>query len=365
MPQVNDSPDLTRTTLRVLFIGVLIVSMALIVLPFLTAFLWASTLVISTWPVLLALQKRLGGKRGLATTVMTVVLLLILVIPLSLAVGSLVSNLDSVVARASSLATFTLPPPPDWVARIPIQGPKLSAQWQRISAEGPAGFSAMVMPYVGPVLEWLARRVGGIGAMILQFLLTVIISAILYANGEAAVRGVRKFASRLGGSNGDKAVVLAGNTIRGVAMGVVVTALIQTVIAGIGLGVASVPGAGLLTAVVMLFCIAQIGPILVMLPAVIWKFYTGDTVWGSVLLVFMVLAGTLDNVIRPLLIKKGADLPLLLIFSGVIGGMITMGIMGIFVGPVILAVGFVLLQDWVERPAETEIEAVAGAASSG
>ena len=107
---------------------------------------------------------------------MTVVLLLILVIPLSLAVGSLVGNLDSVVAHASSLATFTLPPPPDWVARIPIQGPKLSAQWQRISAEGPAGFSAMVMPYVGPVLEWLARRVGGIGAMILQFCLTVSLS---------------------------------------------------------------------------------------------------------------------------------------------------------------------------------------------
>jgi predicted PurR-regulated permease PerM len=349
----------------VLFIGVLIVSMALIVLPFLTAFLWASTLVIATWPILLGLQKRLGGKRGLATTVMTVVLLLILVIPLSLAVGSLVDNLDNFVAQASSLSTFTLPPPPDWVAKIPIQGPKLSAQWQRVSEAGPAGFSAAVMPYVGPVLHWLARRVGGIGSMILQFLLIVIISAILYSNGEATVRGIRKFAYRLGGANGDKAVMLAGNTIRGVAMGVVVTALIQTVLAGLGLEIASVPGAGLLTAVVMLFCIAQVGPILVMLPPVIWKFYSGDALWGTVLLVFMLVAGTLDNVIRPVLIKKGADLPLVLIFSGVIGGIISMGIMGIFVGPVILAVSFVLVQDWVERPSDAEIEATAGAASSG
>ena len=348
--------DLTRSTLGVLFVVGLLFFCGWIALPFLSATLWATTIVISTWPLLIGLQSKLGGRRGLATTVMVVALLLLLVVPLSLAVGALVHNVDTIVARANSLKTFELPPPPDWVGRIPFQGPQLQAQWQEAAAAGPGGLSARVAPYGRRILRWFAAQVGGIGGMVLQFLLTAIISAILYTNGETAARGVRKFAKRLAGLNGDRAAVLAAATIRGVAMGVIVTAIVQTAIATAGLLIASVPAAGVLAAAVLILCIAQLGPMLVMLPVVIWKFYSGDTVLGVVVLAITLVAGTIDSVLRPILIRKGADLPLLLIFAGVIGGMIGFGIMGIFVGPVILAVTYVLLREWVERQQDPPVE---------
>ncbi len=147
-------------------------------------------------------------------------------------------------------------------------------------------------------------------------------------------------------------MVLAGQAIRAVALGVVVTALAQTVLAGLGLAVAGIPFAGLLTGVILLFCIAQIGPLPVLVPAVIWLFWSDQTGWGTALLIWTVGVGTMDNVLRPFLIRRGADLPMLLIFSGVIGGLIAFGIVGLFVGPVVLAVTYTLLKDWVgERDA--------------
>ncbi|HKD04775.1 MAG TPA: AI-2E family transporter YdiK [Bryobacteraceae bacterium] len=350
--------DLTRNVLGVLFVIALILFSGWIMLPFLSATLWATTLVISTWPVLIGLQSRLGGSRGFATTILTVALLLLLVVPLTVAVGALVGNMDTIVAKADSLKTMALPPPPDWIAKIPLKGPKLYADWQEAASGGPGGLSAVIAPHSRQALAWLLARLGGVGGMILQFLLTVIISAILYANGETAAHGVRKFAERLAGAQGDRAVVLAGATIRGVAMGVIVTAIVQTIIATAGLLIVSVPAAGLIAAGVLILCIAQLGPFLVMVPVIIWKFYSGDTVGGIILTVFTLVAGTIDNFLRPFLIKKGADLPLLLIFSGVIGGLVGFGVMGIFVGPVILAVTYVLLREWVEnRPKAASEEA--------
>ena len=358
------SRDLPQTTLGVLFIGTLLVATAWILSAFVSAFVWASMIVISTWSILLRLQARLGGKRGLAAAVMTIALLLLLVIPLSLAVGALVGNMDQIVEKANALSHITVPPPPDWVAKIPFQGPKLAAQWQGLAEQGPGSLSAQIAPYAGRFLQWFVGRIGSVGGMILQFLLTVIICAILYVNGETAALGIRKFAMRLAGANGEKAVYLAAATIRSVAMGVIVTAVAQTTVATVGLVVASIPGAGLIAAAILILCLAQIGPLLAMLPAVIWKFYSGDSLWGFVLLAFTLVAGTMDNVMRPILIKKGADLSLILIFAGVIGGMISIGVMGIFIGPVILAVTYVLLRDWVEResePKEPEAEPVSKA----
>jgi len=348
------SPDLTRSTLAVLFVVALIFFSGWIALPFLSATLWAVMIVISTWPLLIWLQSKLGGRRGLATTAMTVALLLILVVPLSLAVGALIGNMDAIVAKADSLKTLQLPPPPDWVARIPIRGPRLSAEWQRAASEGPGSLSARVAPYGGIALRWFATRVGGVAGIILQFLLTVIISAVLYVNGETAAQAVRRFAKRLAGLNGDRAAVIASATIRGVAMGVIVTAVFQTIIASLGLVIASIPGAGILAAAILILSLAQLGPVLVMLPALVWKFHSGDSTGGFVLLAFTLAACTIDNFLRPLLIRKGTDLPLLLIFAGVIGGVISFGIMGIFVGPVILAVTFVLLREWVDTQPERE-----------
>ena len=180
-----------------------------------------------------------------------------------------------------------------------------------------------------------------------QLLLTLVISIILYSNGETARHMLTSFGRRLAGDNGERVVLLAGAAIRAVAFGVVGTALAQTLLAGLGLAVAGVPLAGFLTAVILLFCIAQVGPMLVLIPAVIWVFWSGETGWGIALLVWSVIVGTMDNVLRPLLIRRGADLPLLLIFAGVIGGLIGFGIIGLFVGPVVLAVAYTLMTQWL------------------
>jgi len=363
MPQsVSTSHDLTRTTLSVGAIGALIVSTAWIVRPFASAFLWATMIVISTWPVLLRLQARFRGKRGMAVFIMTVVLLLVLLVPLGFAVGALVANSERISAWVGSLAAVTLPPPPAWLSGIPLAGDKITATWKRLAAQGPEGLAAQVAPYVRLFIKWLLAQMGGAGAMILQFLMTVIMCAVLYTTGETAARGVRKFATRLAGSNGDRAALLAAGAIRGVAMGIVVTAFIQVLIAGAGLLIASTPGTPLLCAAILLLCLAQLGPGLIMVPAVIWEFSTGSTLSGFILLVFALVSMTIDNVVKPILIKKDADLPLPLIFAGVIGGMISVGIMGIFLGPVILAVTYELLADWVDNRSEPDADTRSGVA---
>ncbi len=353
------SSDLTRTILAVLCIAALIFCAVTILLPFLSASLWATTIVVSTWPLLLRVEAGLGHRRGLAAAVMTVALLVVVLLPLSLAIGVLAVNMGDIVAKVKS---FTIPGPPDWIAGIPLQGPRLAEIWRRLAAEGPASFSA---GHSREILQWTAARVGGVGSMIVQFIVTVILSAVLFVHGETAAHGVRRFALRLAGANGDRVVVLAASTIQSVARGIVITALVQSVISGAGLLLTSVPASGLLTAAVFLLCVAQLGPLPVMLPAVAWKFYTGTTVSGIVLLVFTLLASTLDNVIRPMLIRKGADLPLLLIIAGVIGGMLSFGVMGIFVGPVLLSVTYVLLRQWVETAPTPERAGESTAASAG
>ena len=181
--------------------------------------------------------------------------------------------------------------------------------------------------------------------------LTVVIAGMMYAGGESAAAVVRRFGFKLGGQRGEDAVILAGKAIRGVALGVGVTAFVQAVIGGIGLAIAGVPFAALLTAVMFMLCIVQVGPTLVLAPAVIWVFWSGSTGWGIFLLVWTIIVGTMDNFLRPLLIRRGADLPLVLIFAGVIGGLLGFGLVGIFVGPVMLAVSYTLVDAWL-RDAE-------------
>jgi predicted PurR-regulated permease PerM len=348
--------DLTHTTLAVLFIGLLIMATFWVLLPFLTSIIWAGLVVIATWPVLEKLEARFTKKRGRAVLLMTLALLLVVLIPVTLAVITIVDNANNIAEEAKSLSSFSLPAPPDWVERIPLAGEKLADRWREVAALDAEERAAAVVPYVQKGFAWFVKRAGTIGMTMVHFLLTVIITAILYAKGEVVREGVLKFARRLGGAQGEEAAVLAAKAVRGVVLGVVLTALIQAAIGGTGLFITRVPAAGLLTAVMVLLCLAQVGPFLVLIPAIIWLYWSGQPVWGTVLMVFAVIAGTIDNVIRPFLIRKGADLPLLLIFSGVIGGLIAFGIIGLFLGPVVLAVSYTLLKAWVKGGAREEGE---------
>lgn len=344
--------DLARTVLNVLVIGLLIAATLWILRPFLPSLIWATMIVVATWPLMTAIQARLWGRRWLAATVMTLALLLVLVIPFSLAIGAIVENVDEVGKWAKSVSTLAPPPPPDWVAKLPLVGAKVDAAWREVVAGGRAALLPRIAPYVGEAARWFAGQVGGLGLVIVQFLLTVVIAAILYLSGESVGAGVRRFARRLADERGDTIVILAGQAVRGVALGVVVTALVQAALGGIGLAIAGIPFATILTAVMFILAIAQIGVWLVLVPAIIWLYWTGDTLWGTALLVWSIPVGAMDNVLRPILIKRGADLPLLLIFAGVIGGLISFGLIGIFVGPVLLAVTYTLLAAWVAEAPE-------------
>jgi predicted PurR-regulated permease PerM len=355
MDRTNMNPaqrDLAQTTLGVLFIGGLLAASLWIMLPFLPAVVWAVMVVVATWPLMLRVQALLWGKRSLAVTVMMLVLLLVLVVPLSLAIIAIADNADRLAGWAKWLSEFRMPPPPDWVVGLPLVGTRLQQFWQQFASAGVQEIAAKLQPYAGTVTRWLVSEAGNFGLLFLQFLLIVVIAGIMYAGGETAAAWLKRFGRRLAGERGENAVVLASQAIRGVALGVVLTALAQSLLGGIGLAVVGAPMVPVLTALMFMLCLAQLGPMLVLLPAVGWMYWSGDSTWGTFLLVWSLVVISLDNFLRPYLIKKGADLPLLLIFAGVIGGLVAFGLVGIFVGPVVLAVAYTLIDAWVDDEAE-------------
>lgn len=358
--------DLARTTFAVLFIGTLLAVSLWILRPFLAPIVWATMVVVATWPLLLRVEALLWRRRALAVTAMSLLLLLLFVVPLTLAIVTIVGNADRLVAWAKFAAEYRMPDvPPAWLSGLPLVGGTLARLWEEVNALGLRDLLTRLTPYAGDLTRWFVAEVGSIGMLVLQFLMTVLMAAVLYATGEEAADLVRRFARRLAGPRGVGAVELAGGAIRGVALGVGVTALIQAALGGLGVWAAGVPFPGLLTAVMIMFCIAQLGPLPVLIPATIWIFWTGEIGWGIALAVWAGFVGTVDNVIRPVLIRLGADLPLLLIFAGVIGGLFAFGLVGIFVGPVVLAVAWTLLDAWMaDGDAQPVLPAPAGMAEA-
>jgi predicted PurR-regulated permease PerM len=341
------SRDLARGTLAILFIVGMIVASFWILRPFLPAVIWATMIVVATWPLMLRVQSALWGRRGLAVAVMTVVLLLGLIVPLALALTTIAAHSQDIASGVQWFATWSVPAPPDWLERLPLVGPRLATRWKEVAAISHAEFSERLAPYTRQILGWVLGTAGTIGMVLVQFLLVVVIAAFLFSTGEATADGVRRFARRLAGARGEHSARLAAQAIRSVALGIIVTALIQACLVGIGLVVCGVPFAAVLTAFAFALCIAQLGPLPVMISAVVWTYWSGSTGWGSALLVWTLFVATIDNVIRPVLIKKGADLPLWLVFGGVVGGLLSFGVIGLFVGPVVLAISYSLLADWV------------------
>jgi predicted PurR-regulated permease PerM len=278
---------------------------------------------------------------------MSLGLLAILIVPLGVALQAIFGHADELIALLARLPTMHLPAAPEWLGKVPLAGERIQATWNQLASEGMAELVAQVQPYARAAAAWFAQQAGSFALLLVQFVLIVILSAVLYAGGESWAGWLRRFGRKLADEQGDRMVVLAGNAIRGVALGVVVTALVQSALGGIGLAIAGVPFAGVLTAIMFALCIAQLGPILVLLAATAWAYYSLGAGWGTFLLVWSLVVGFMDNVLRPLLIRRGADLPLLLIFAGVIGGLVAFGIVGIFVGPVVLAVAYTLLDNWV------------------
>jgi predicted PurR-regulated permease PerM len=342
--------DLARTIFQLLALGVLIVTSFWIVRPFLLAATWATMIAVATWPLLLHAQAWLGGRRALAVALLTSALLLLLLVPIYLGATTIVDNAGQIVEWSKSLATLTLPGPPAWVAGLPLVGTRIANGWQQLVASSPEDISTHLVPVARMAALWFVGHVGSVGSLLVQSLLTVVVVAILYSKGEIVARAVLAFAARIAGPRGEEALHLAGRAVRAVALGVIVTAIVQSALVGIGLAAAGVPFVTILVALVFVLAIAQLGPLPVLIPATFWVYTQSGTVWGTSFLLWAIVCGTIDNFLRPFLIKRGADLPLLLIFAGVIGGLIAFGVIGLFIGPVVLAVAYTLLAEWMSEP---------------
>ncbi|WP_375154178.1 AI-2E family transporter [Serratia marcescens] len=294
MPLPQSRYDLPRIIFGVLFIAIMIVACFWVIQPFILGFAWAGMVVIATWPLLLKLQKLLWGRRSLAVLVMTLLLILLFILPISLLISSVVDNSAPLIAWASSPGKLHIPDLA-WLQSVPMIGDRLYTSYHTLVNAGGAALLAKVQPYFGQTATWFVAQAAHIGRLLLHCALMLLFSALLYARGEQ-----------------------------------VATALVQSVLGGIGLAVSGIPAATLLTMLIFICCVAQLGPLLVLVPAIIWLYWHGDTTWGTVLLVWSCVVATLDNVLRPVLIRMGADLPLLLILSGVIGGLLAFGMIGLF-----------------------------------
>lgn len=346
--------DLTQITISVVLILLLAVGSVWVFMPFVAALIWASIIVISTYNFMLKLQKLLWNKKGLAVTVMVLLILAVILVPIAMVFGAIAMNIPEISGWFSSLSELRFQSAPEWMSGIPVIGSQLTDAWNQVTSLHNDEIIKKIIPFLDDVVRWFVAQAGGFGLFMIHFLITVIICGILYSKGEVAVKGLRKFATRLAGERGDAIVILAGQAVKAVTMGVVITALIQSILGGVALWICGVPNAGLLTAIMFVLGLTQIGAGPVLIPAVIWKYGSGDPVFGTVLLILTIIVGGSDNFIRPFLIKRGADLPILLIFAGVIGGLIAFGIVGLFIGPVILAVTYTLLKAWInEHKSET------------
>ncbi len=340
--------DLTRTLLFVLCVGGLAAAGFWTIRPFLPATIWASMIVVATWPLLLRVESAVGGRRKVAVLVMMSALLLTFIVPLVLGIATVVNGIQSAPLWMPELAELEIPHPPHWLGNLPFVGARIVESWEAWATVPHEELARRLTPYVATYGRWFLQRVGGIGIVIAHFLLTIVLSAVFWTHGESFAAAILRIASRLGGERAQEITHLAARAVRAVALGLVATAFVQSIVAGIGLLIVGVPYTSVLTAIMFVLSVALIGPLPVLAPAVIWLYWSGETGRAIVLLVWTVLVATIDNFLRPWFIRRGANLPLLLIVAGVFGGVIGFGIIGLFVGPVVLAVLHTLLVAWTE-----------------
>jgi predicted PurR-regulated permease PerM len=314
--------------------------------PFLSAIIWAAIIVVATWPIMLHVERLFGGHRGLAVAAMSSGLFVAVVGPVALLLGTLVARLPELRDLGERLFAVPWPAPPAWLERLPY-GSQLSAQWQQAAAQSPDYWAGVVKPYLGNVAVWLSQHVGTIGSVTVDFLMTLILVVVFYLHGEALAKWTQRLAKRVGGARGVESAVLAGKAMRAIAAGVVVTALVEAVLSGFGLWVVGIPAAGVLTSIIFMLCVMQIGPMLVLIPGVLWLLFQQQVGWGIALGIWAVLVSIGEGIMRPWLIQRGAKLPFMLVLVGVIGGLLAFGVTGIFVGPMLLAVVQRLMERWM------------------
>ncbi|MEK0085713.1 AI-2E family transporter [Benzoatithermus flavus] len=316
--------------------------------PFLVPVVWGTLIAVAIHPVHHRLRHDLGDRDRLAAFLVSFLLLILLILPLVVLSRALVDNVAS-LARVLAEGGIALPPPPEGLAGWPVIGPPLDEFW-RLALDNLRTALGQVTPQLKVLAGWLVSLVAGAGFGILNFLIAIVIAGILLVHVREAGGFAQAVSVRLVGSRGPELVELTERTVRSVARGILGTAIVQSMLAGIGFVAVHVPGAAFLTLICFLLCIVQIGPAIVLLGAVIWVFSTATLPAALLFLVWCLFVALLDNVLKPYLMARGGGVPLAVVFVGAIGGLLAHGLIGLFVGPVVFALGFRLFQAWIAGP---------------
>ena len=344
--------NIVDLALPVLLLLLLIALCAQLLLPFVGLLMWTIILAICFQP----LHARLMNKRGMssrnAAIVIGTLLVVIILVPTVIAAISAASSIPELVAGLRS-GQQHIPPPPDRLQDVPVIGQKAFAAWTQASNDMPA-FAKQFGPQLASFSKWLLGAAGGMFITVLALILAVIFAAITLAYAESARAFVRSILSRVTGSTerGEHYMSVIGATVRSVANGVIGVAFVQALLCGIGFFVVGIPGAGILSLLAMMLGVVQVPVIIVTLPAIIYAFAVKSTTMAILFTVWFIIAGLSDAVLKPLMIGHGLEVPMPIILLGVIGGVMAYGLVGLFIGAVLLAVGYVLFREWLDPPAE-------------
>ena len=314
--------------------------------PFISALLWGAILAFASWPLMRLLTRALGGRETLAASLLTTAWILIVALPLVWLGFNLADHIRDATAFVRDVQVDGLPDAPAWLGGIPLVGERLVSWWQSLDQQG-AALLASVKPHLGQVGNWLLARSAQIGSGVLELSLSLVFVFFFYRDGPRLSAFVLRLLHRLMGDRGEYYLELVAGTVQRVVNGVIGTAAAQGVLALIGFLIAGVPGTIVLGLVTFMLSLIPMGPPLAWIPATGWLVWKGEYgmavflgVWGT-----FIISGV-DNVLKPYLISRGGNLPLVIVLLGVFGGLIAFGFIGLFIGPTLLAVGYSLLLDW-------------------
>jgi predicted PurR-regulated permease PerM len=327
-----------------------------IVLPFVVPVIWAIVIAVAVHPLHLKIARTLGGRPTASAALLTVIGLAILIVPTVGVSGSAIETGTS-LARSMADGKLHVPPPPEGVAEWPIVGKPIDQLWTTATANL-ADALVELRPQLEVVGAWLLSSLGGFGAAFIQFVISVAIAGALLARAPESTRIARAISRRLSEEHGDAAIAMSVATVRSVANGVLGIAIFQAILAGAGMAIAGVPYAGIWALLVLVAAVVQLPPLLILGPIIIWVFSAASTAVAVIFAIWSVAVSLSDAALKPLLLGRGVDVPMFVILLGAIGGMITSGIIGLFLGAVVLALGYKLFLGWLgELPVEAIAEA--------
>ena len=327
-----------------LIAGVVWLSLALL-RPIMPLLVWAVILAVAVYPVFVILRQRLRLPRGLAATLVSLVLLALLLLPVMMLAISAIDTLER-YAYLLADAGHLLPPPPESIREWPLIGQRLHDLWTR-AAEDVRPLLTGHVAQIASVGRWVGRIAAGVTLELLQFAAAIIVAGVLLGYAETLTGVARGLADRVANTRGLRFLDIAGSTIRNVSQGVIGIALLQSALLGIGMLMAGVPFAGALTFVCLVLAIVQVGPNIVMIPVIIWAWFSLPTLTAAILTAYTVPLLLVDNVLRPIVMARGLQTPMVIILAGVICGTLAGGLIGLFIGPVVLAVFYELVTAWI------------------